>query len=132
MARQQVRQKCAIEDCEKKKGARDVCRMHYMRLYRSGYVPFKKTRKKGEGYLTVDGYKLIHVDGRKLAEHRYIMERHLGRRLDKKEIVHHIDGNPRNNSINNLEVLSMSDHMKLHRQEEKYWLNSVFSLGVGC
>lgn len=52
--------------------------------------------------------------GRRLREHRYIMEQHLGRRLDRKEHVHHVDGDKTNNSLSNLQVLSESDHHKLH------------------
>jgi hypothetical protein len=47
-------------------------------------------------------------------EHRLIMERFLGRKLSSNEVVHHKDGNKRNNDINNLEVMSRSKHSKLH------------------
>lgn len=47
-------------------------------------------------------------------EHRYIMEQHLGRKLNSKEVVHHKDGNPLNNNIDNLEVMAWGDHMRLH------------------
>lgn len=47
-------------------------------------------------------------------EHRRVMELHLGRYLLPVEVVHHIDGNPRNNSIENLELFaSKSDHLRL-------------------
>ena len=37
-----------------------------------------------------------------IMEHRLIMARHLGRLLDQTEVVHHIDHDPANNSIENL------------------------------
>lgn len=48
-------------------------------------------------------------------EHRLVMEKHLGRKLKKDEVVHHIDGDKKNNEINNLMLFaSNSDHIKHH------------------
>lgn len=41
---------------------------------------------------------------------KYLIECHLNRYLSKDEIVHHKDGNPLNNDISNLEVLSRIYH----------------------
>lgn len=48
--------------------------------------------------------------------HRVIMENHLGRLLDKSEVVHHLDGNKHNNDISNLEVLTANQHTKEHHR----------------
>lgn len=45
---------------------------------------------------------------------RLIMEEHLGRKLLKTEDVHHIDGNPLNNDVTNLQVILHSEHDKMH------------------
>lgn len=48
------------------------------------------------------------------AEHRVVMEQELGRALTSDEIVHHIDGNTRNNDPSNLEITTRSEHAKMH------------------
>ena len=42
------------------------------------------------------------------------MEKFLNRNLSKKEYIHHIDGNTLNNNINNLSLLSLSEHKDVH------------------
>src|SRR5690349_21304657 len=62
-------------------------------------------------------YKKIKLkDGSTIDEHRLIMQNHLGRKLTFNEVVHHKDGNKRNNSIENLEVLERSSHSRQHMQ----------------
>ncbi len=52
-------------------------------------------------------------------EHRVVAESLLGRPLGKGEVVHHIDGNKRNNSLENIYVFSsQSEHAKHHKKRE--------------
>lgn len=51
-----------------------------------------------------------------VALHRLIIENTIGRYLTKKEVVHHIDGNPHNNNLDNLLLCSDSKHVSLHRK----------------
>lgn len=46
--------------------------------------------------------------------HRLIVENELGRFLTKDEIVHHKDGNKKNNDPSNLEVMTAAEHASLH------------------
>jgi len=70
-----------------------------------------KSGKKGYKY-----HRLC-VDGRRIDEHRFVMEKHLGRRLNSSEVVHHIDGDASNNDIDNLRLMNQSEHTKLHRKQ---------------
>lgn len=59
-----------------------------------------------DGYVYVKapvGHPLANSNGY-IREHRLVMERHLGRYLTRDEVVHHIDDNPSNNAIGNLEL----------------------------
>ena len=61
------------------------------------------------------GYVFILVGDNYIMEHRLVVEQHLGRRLNFKEKVHHINGNPSDNRLENLQIVSQSEHAKIHR-----------------
>jgi len=42
---------------------------------------------------------------------KYLMEVHLGRYLDEDETVDHLDGNPRNNNLDNLVIKPRKEHV---------------------
>jgi hypothetical protein len=59
-------------------------------------------------------YKTVWINGKQIRTHRYVMESYLGRKLKSNEIVHHKDENIFNNDISNLEIVSRSQHLKMH------------------
>lgn len=52
-------------------------------------------------------------------EHRIVKENQIGRYLIPGEIVHHINGNKKDNRPENLEILTQSKHMKSHKRDTK-------------
>jgi hypothetical protein len=66
----------------------------------NGYVEFTRGPNKG---------RLVHV---------VLMEKRIGRHILPDECVHHIDGDRRNNSPDNLALLTRAGHTRLHRRED--------------
>ncbi len=66
------------------------------------------------GSVLPNGYKYITVNGKQIEEHRLIMMKHLGRKLLTNEQVHHKNENKLDNRIENLELLTNSEHQRLH------------------
>jgi len=61
-------------------------------------------------------------DGSKktVLQHRELMEEHLGRKLDSIELIHHKDGDKRNNIIANLELTNKKKHINIHRKKTEW------------
>jgi len=60
-------------------------------------------------------YKGQKHNGVKQDCHRHLMEQCLGRKLSRNEVVHHINGDIQDNRIENLRLMTLSEHGKLHR-----------------
>ena len=74
---------------------------------------FGKTRASAKGWIA-HGKRVIMYNQKEMLEHRVIMEKHLGRPLEREEVVHHIDKNPLNNHIDNLQLMTRSSHSTFH------------------
>lgn len=85
--------------------ARKIHRAGHKKLRNDGYI---KVYFPDHPDATEDGYVM---------EHRLIMEEAIGRRLTKDEVVHHINHIRTDNRIENLKLMTFSEHMSLHMRE---------------
>jgi hypothetical protein len=69
-----------------------------------------------EGYVA---YTVKYNDGTKktVLQHREKMEKHLGRKLKRSEIVHHKNEKKRDNRVSNFKVTSSSKHAAMHARK---------------
>lgn len=90
------------------------CNMVFMnrRLNPTRMTPEVKEKIRNARLGTGEGKTYTKTHGKHT--HRIVAEEKLGRSLKPGEIVHHIDGNKRNNEPSNLMIMTQSEHARLH------------------
>lgn len=85
----------------------------------TGIVVWPQTRKS----IIHNGYVMIYYPSHPFSgsngyvkQHRIIVEKHIGRILDRDEVVHHKNGNKLDNRLENLEIMSREKHTSLHNK----------------
>lgn len=82
------------------------------------YTPAKESRsnqrKRGEGYITKQGYLLIYNGTGYVPAHRIVLPP-----KDPDNVIHHIDGDKLNNVLDNLVELTKQAHREAHGSLEK-------------
>ena len=59
-------------------------------------------------------YKYRTINGKKVPEHRAVVEELLGITLQNDQVVHHINGDKTDNRPENLQILDWKEHSRLH------------------
>lgn len=65
-------------------------------------------------------YTFTYKNGKNMLKHRWLMEQKLGRKLLRKEVVHHKNHDRSDNRLENLELMSATKHAKLHRKYNEH------------
>ena len=94
-------------------------RSRYCCVRCAGTARTNKYKGRDHGFWYENGYKVLYLDNNNsIKEHIQIMENHIGRKLYKNEIVHHVNKKKDDNRIENLLLMTTSEHSSMHRKEE--------------
>lgn len=70
-------------------------------------------------------YPKLFSNGKWRDAHRVVMEEYLGRELDREEVVHHLNGDITDFSIENLDIMLLSVHTSGHKIGRKNSLSKL-------
>ena len=89
-------------------------------------------RINDKGYVMIGCREHPSARGGRVREHRLVVEKAIGRYLDKSEIVHHIDGDRQNNELSNLMITNHQNHSSCtSKHRERYKVSEEFIRSLG-
>lgn len=118
---------CQVPNCDRLRYCRDWCHAHYKRvqLYGDPQIDKPLQQRINKGFTIFEGYRFVRVKGKKVGEHRLVMEEHLGRPLFPDETVHHENGVRDDNRIENLELWSSMHPAGQRTRDLLDWANTI-------
>jgi hypothetical protein len=123
---------CCVAECDRAAQTRGYCNAHYLRVRKYGAPGAPLARRKrsaGEGgrWTTRFGYVWLTLpgSGRRVAEHRHVMEQVLGRPLRRDETVHHKNGVRNDNRPENLELWVRSQPAGQRVEDVLAWAREI-------
>lgn len=128
---------CLVAICDRPSEIHGMCDGHYQRAKKRGHPgvsPIRNKREPGMGGRWIDrgGYVILTVNGRRISEHRYVMEGILGRALLSGENVHHRNGVRSDNRPENLELWVSTQPSGQRVEDVLAWARSVIARYDGC
>lgn len=122
---------CRVTDCSRPHYGHGLCHTHWQRQYSGGDIQIDTPIRSGrqERRKNHDGYVLVYDPGRAkmVAEHRLVMEAHIGRLLAPGETVHHKNGVRDDNRIENLELWSKSQPSGQRVEDKLKWAHELIA-----
>lgn len=86
---------------------------------------------KGYAYSRQPGHPHASRFGSYVAVHRLVVEQHLGRFLHPSEVVHHLDEDPQNNTIENLQVFANNgEHLQSTLRGKRHNISAAGRIAI--
>lgn len=124
---------CLFDGCEKRARRQGYCDGHGAQIAR-GEKP-RELRRQVEGGAwrkQPNGYVMRRIsengEKRSIAQHRWVMEKHIGRKILPHENIHHKNGDRADNRIENLEIWNTSQPAGQRPEDKVAWAKELLAL----